>query len=309
MTGTQKTVNIKIAPTDLTFLKDNKYKLCFAKKVNDTYDVVWQSYDEYLATNSFMWTPVFQLFGTNEFVGNVTVKASTTPVNIELGQQSTMNKDGILSPASTGGPSTAITLVNDYGPIHPGVNQMSTGITGKQLTTPIYVAQDQIALGSDVLTPVEEVQVWFEQNIVTSTMFSDARSNAVTIDVTETNTQTRQYSGGRWNTPSSSDLALAVIPILQIIVYVTGALIAHDLASKIASKLTGVYKDITVDVTSGENNKFTVIYKERNSITAPEQSFLATLMASPLTNDRLMEFTVDSLAQSGVGYYNIEATT
>ncbi len=308
MTGTQKTVNIKIASTDLTFLKDNKYRLCFAKKVNDTFDVVWQSYDEYLATNSFMWTPVFQLFGTNEFVGNVTVKASTTPVNIELGQQSTMNKEGILSPASTGGPSTAITLINDYGPIHPGVNQMSTGITGKQLTTPIYVAQDQIALGSDALTPIEEVQVWFEQNIVTSTMFSDARSNAVTVDMTESNTQTRQYSGGRWSTPSSSDLALAAIPILQIIVYVTGALIAYDLASKIASKLTGVYKDVTVDVTSGEHNKFTVIYKERNGITPPEQSFLATLMASPLTNDTLMEFTVESLAQSGVGYYSMEAT-
>ncbi len=96
--------------------------------------------------------------------------------------------------------------------------------------------------------------------------------------------------------------------ILQIILYATGAIIAQDLASKIASKLTGVYKDITVEVTTGENNKVTVTYHERQDLTPPEQRFLATLMTSPIT-DILMEFTVESLAQSGVGYTSMEAYT
>ena len=97
MTGTQKTVNIKIAPTDLTFLKDNKYRLCFAKKVNDTYDVVGQSYDEDLATNSFMWTPVFQLFGTNECVGIHAAKIGTRFEPLEPIRQGVRQRFGELS--------------------------------------------------------------------------------------------------------------------------------------------------------------------------------------------------------------------
>ncbi len=310
MAGTQKTVNITITSDDLTFLKDNQYRLCFAKKVNNTFDVVWQSYQEYLDNNSFLWTPVYQLFGSNEFAGDVLVKVQTNTVNIDLNQQATLDKEGVLGPASTGGTTTGITLVNNYGPIHPGLNQLSTGIGGTQESTPIYVAPDQIALGSDLLTPIDEVLVWFEQNIETSTMFSDARTRSTTIDMTNTNTQTRLYSGGKWTTPSASDLAVGVAPlILQIILYATGAIIAQDLASKIASKLTGVYKDITVDVKSGENKQFTVTYNERQGLTASEKSFNATLLTSNVFTDTLMEYTVESLAQSGVGYTSMKANT
>lgn len=309
MTGTQKIANITIAKQDLETLKGNKYRMCFAKKVNNTFNVVWQSYDDYLNTNSFLWTPVYQLFGSNLFKGDLTVEVATNAVNIGLGQQATLDSAGVLGDPSTGGPSTAITMVNDFGPIHPGVKQLSTGILGTQTSTPIYVAQNQIVTGSDTLTPKEEVMVWFEQNIETSTMFSDARSNATTIDLTKSNTGARLYSDGKWTTPSASDLAMGDnLMILQIIVYVTGALIAYDLASKIASKLTGVYKDITVDVASGDQNKFTVTYKEGNGLTSSEQSFLATLMTSTV-NDTLMEFTVESLASFGVGYTRMEANT
>lgn len=309
MAGTQKTVNITITSDDLTFLKDNQYRLCFAKKVNNTFDVVWQSYQEYLDNNSFLWTPVYQLFGSNEFAGDVLVKVQTNTVNIDLNQQATLDKEGVIGPASTGGTTTGITLINNYGPIHPGLNQLSTGIGGTQESTPIYVAPDQIALGSDLLTPIDEVLVWFEQNIETSTMFSDARTNSVTINMTSSNLQTRLYSGGKWSTPSASDLAVGVTPlILQIILYATGAIIAQDLASKIASKLTGVYKDITVDVTTGAENKVKVTYHERQGLTPAEKSFLTTLMTSTI-NDTLMEFTVESLAQSGVGYTKMEAST
>lgn len=308
MAGTEKSVNITIALDDFYTLKDNEFSLCFAKKVGNIFNVVWQSYHDYLRNNIFHWTPVYQLFGTNTFEADVKVRTATDPVNIGLGEQATLDGAGVLGPASTGGKSTGITMVNDYGPIHPGLFQKSTGIMGKKEITPIYVAENQIVKGSVLLTPIETVMVWFEQNIETSTMFSDARSNSVVIDLTKENSQTRQYKDGKWTTPNKNDLALAVIPILTIIVYVTGAVIAYDLASKIASKLTGVYKDITVEVTTGENNKVTVTYHERQDLTPPEQRFLATLMTSPVT-DVLMEFTVDSLAQSGVGYTSMEAYT
>ena len=125
----------------------------------------------------------------------------------------------------------------------------------------------------------------------------------------ETNTQTRLYSSGKWSTPSASDLAVGdVTAILQIIVYVTGAVIAHDLATKIASKLTNVYKTIVVDVTTGENKKVKVVYKERQGLSAAEQKIHATLMTGNVI-DKLTEFTVEALALSGVGYTEMNANT
>ncbi|MCP5095870.1 MAG: hypothetical protein GY943_09980 [Chloroflexi bacterium] len=197
-----KSVTIEIDTKDLQFLKQNNYKLCFAKKVgNNDYNVVWQSYTDYLVTNTFSWVPMFQLFGSNVFQDNVEVKVSTNKVPIGLGETATLDSSGVLGNPSSGGPATSITMVNDFGSIHPGVNQLSTGLDGHQISTPIYVAQNGIVQGDAVLTPVELVLVWFEQNIETSTMFSDARSNPVEIDLTNSNTATRLYTGQKWKTP------------------------------------------------------------------------------------------------------------
>ncbi|WP_419710942.1 hypothetical protein [Pseudomonas sp. NFX224] len=201
LAASQKVVTIEIAPGDLTLLKKSGYKLCFAKKVGtEDYNVVWQSYDAYLSNNEFSWTPQYQLFASNVFKENVQVKVSTNIVNIGLGQTSTLDQNGLLSPAVTGGPAVSMTFVNNYAPIHPGINQLSTGIDGNQLSTPIYVAVNQVVTGNTVLTPVETILVWFEQNVQTSTMFSTSRSKAIEIDLTFDNTADRLYEGGEWKT-------------------------------------------------------------------------------------------------------------
>lgn len=201
LAATQKSVTIEIAPDDLTLLKQSGYKLCFAKKVgNEAYNVVWQSYDKYLSNNGFSWTPQYQLFGSNTFQADVTVKVSTNIVTIGLGQQSILSPEGLLGNAVTGGPDISITLDNEYGPIHPGINQLSVGIDGKQVSTPIYVATNQVVTGNTVLTPVETILVWFEQNVQTSTMFSTSRSKAIEIDLTVVNDATRLYEDGAWKT-------------------------------------------------------------------------------------------------------------
>lgn len=198
-----KTVNIQIAPGDLETLKAGHFKLCFAKKVAEgTYNVVWQSYDKYLQNDTFSWTPEYQLFGTNTFEANVTVTVATNSVTIELGEQCVLDAAGELGDPSTNAANpNSITLVNNFGTIHPGLNQLSTGIDGELVSTPIYVAPAPAILGTAVLTPVDKVLVWFEQNIETSTMFSDDRSNPVEIDLTFSSAQTRLYSNQTWSTP------------------------------------------------------------------------------------------------------------
>ncbi|RON44301.1 hypothetical protein BK666_18290 [Pseudomonas frederiksbergensis] len=201
LAATQKTVSIQIDSADLTTLKQNGYKLCFAKKVGtEAYNVVWQSYVQYLSFNDFSWTPQYQLFGTNQFQANVQVRASTNTVNIGLGQQSTLDSSGLLGAAVSGGADTDITLVNNYGAIHPGINQLSTGLDGAQVSTPIYVATNQVVTGQVTLKPVETILVWFEQNVQTSTMFSTSRSNAIEVDLTNVNSAARLYVGGVWKT-------------------------------------------------------------------------------------------------------------
>lgn len=153
---------------------------------------------KYLATNTFSWTPQYQLFGSNTFKDNIQVDVSTNIVDIGLNETSILDERGILGSPKTGGVITAVTLVNDYGSIHPGLNQLSTGIDGRQNSTPIYVAPETMVSGSATLTPVEKVLVWFEQNIETSTIFSTARSRSVEIDLTTSNSATRKYQGQEW---------------------------------------------------------------------------------------------------------------
>ena len=58
LAATQKIVTIEIADADLTLLKKSGYKLCFAKKVGTAdYNVVWQSYVQYLSNNEFGCNP------------------------------------------------------------------------------------------------------------------------------------------------------------------------------------------------------------------------------------------------------------
>lgn len=202
LAAVQKTVRIEIALNDLKDLKDGGYRLCFAKKVAEgDYNVVWQSYAKYLATNTFSWTPQYQLFGSNTYKDNIQVDVSTNIVDIGLGETSELDVNGILGDPKTGGKPTAITLVNDYGSIHPGVNQISTGVDGSQVSTPIYVAPKSMVSGAAELTPVESVLVWFEQNITTSTIFSTARSRSVEINLTTVNSARRKYEDQKWITP------------------------------------------------------------------------------------------------------------
>ena len=197
--ASQKQVTIEIAEEDFESLKASNYRLCFAKKVgNEYYNVVWQAYKEYLETNEFSWTPIYQLFGSNLFQDNITVKVSTKPVDIGLGETTILNENGRLLPPTTGGPPTSLNLDNQYGSIHPGVNQLSTGIDGDEVSTPIYVSPAAIVKGETYLTPVEKVLVWFEQKIETSTMFSSSRSLAVEIDLTKVNKATRLYTNQQW---------------------------------------------------------------------------------------------------------------
>ncbi|MFJ8963740.1 hypothetical protein ACIRG5_30565 [Lentzea sp. NPDC102401] len=316
MTDGQKSVEIRIAPDDLDTLKDGKYRLCIAKKVNKTYNVVWQSRpdEDYMESNTFSWEPQYQLFVRNEFENNVSVDVHTGLVDVELGQTVPLDAHGKLGEATTGGPATGITLENGFGSVHPGLSALSIvkGKDGveKRVITPIYVAENPMVKGNDVLTPVEAVQVWFEQDIATSTMFSEARSNVVEIDLTRTDSAVRLYKGEDWSTPKQGALAADAKTILTIVAGLTAAVITHDLATKIASMLTGVYKDIRVDVTQGASkSNVKIVYSERAGLTGTRYHETSLQLLDPSAVDQLTGFALESFESLGVGYRTLTATS
>lgn len=201
-----KKVRIDIAVEDIGTLKSNGYSLCVAKKVlgggsGDGYTVVWQSSTRYLATNDLSWTPQYALFGGNRFDSGGQVRATTNQQAVGLGQRCVLDRNGVLQPPATGGPATAITLANDYGSIHAGLSQMINWLDGGIRMVPMHLAPRASVVGEEPLTPVEQVLIWFEQYITTSTMFSTARPNAVEVDMSRTDRAAVRYSNGRWSTP------------------------------------------------------------------------------------------------------------
>lgn len=197
----KKEIQIEIDGEMLDHLKDNDYKLCIAKKVGSfDYNVVWQSFKNYSEVNNFSWIPEYEVFCSNIFEDSLKVKTSCLPVTIGLGEMTTLSKNYRLSPAVTGGTKTALNLKNEYGAVHPGVNQLSMGIDGKKVSTPIYVAQKEALSGNIELTPKEKVLVWFEQDIETEMMFSTARSKSTEVDLSKQNAVRLLYDADeQWN--------------------------------------------------------------------------------------------------------------
>lgn len=127
------------------------------------------------------------------FVIEVKVIVACNPVMVNLGEFVTLDKYEVLSEPVTGSNPTAMTLINEMGETHPVVNQLCIKPDGTMESKPIYAAEEAMFQGECQLMPKEKVQVWFEQNIETDTMFSKARSKAVEIDLTLKNSATVLY--------------------------------------------------------------------------------------------------------------------
>ncbi|MFB9266372.1 hypothetical protein ACFFWD_24990 [Bradyrhizobium erythrophlei] len=197
----QKTVQIEIAQQDVTFLKANANQLCFARKVNDIYNVVWRASGGFLTSNRFTYSPKYELFASNSVTPGEVVRIGTT-LGIRPGEQAVLAESGIFGPPATGGPLDGITLINRFGAIHPGLRCISTGIDGAQIVTPIFVTPQVVVPGDTVLTPADKVLVWFQQVVVQGAVFVQQRiPNAVEIDLTLVNSATRLYRNGGWSQP------------------------------------------------------------------------------------------------------------
>jgi hypothetical protein len=164
--------------------------------------------------------------------------------------------------------------------------------------------------GDVALTPVESVQVWFEQNIETSTMFSSARSKAVQIDLTSVNTAARKYVGGEWITPASDALLTASFDpfgILTIIASLTSQINVSALRAQLLAVVQAIYHDIEVTINAPGGVQIVISFNARHGLTGARQVQTAALLSDPATVDVLCSLTLDTFASMGVGYTEFQA--
>ena len=191
------TLHIQIGVQEIQTLKATGAQMCFARLVNGAYSVVWQASGNFLESNEFSWTEDFALFGTNAFVPGTTVQITTNVVNINSGQEAALSPNGFLGSPTTG-LAGAITLVNQSGPIHPGLNG-SASFNGDQTFSPMFVAASAVGQGPTQIMPEGTIAIWFEPNVASGTMIAQHPQNAFTANlIAATNGVACLYQNGRW---------------------------------------------------------------------------------------------------------------
>ncbi|MEM1323923.1 MAG: hypothetical protein AAGG75_26925 [Bacteroidota bacterium] len=197
----EKSIKVEISPKDLRILKAGEFKLCFAKKVgNNNFNVVWQSYSRYLEINTLSWSPKYEVFCTLSHKYYTPVVINSNSISPEPGYIIVINSAGILELVPSDNPSDGIVVKNEFRPVYIGLSQFSSGIDGQLQATPIYLSPQVPTYSAILLNPIEKVLVWFEQGSQTSTLFSGPVTNAIEVDLTNTNQITLSFANERWST-------------------------------------------------------------------------------------------------------------
>lgn len=196
----RKSLHIQIAKEDLVRLRQQKYNLCFAKKIQGKpYNVIWKALDNmnYSATNVFEWEPQYQVFGIFTFEPNKIVKENTDLKDIYTGEVTLLDREATFSEPRKGRDFSSITAINEFNRIRFGLRQKCL-FAGSSQYAAIYVGDQTDTLDKEVMTPLNTVQVWLERGVSTGMMFTSQRTNVIEVDLSGMSMVTIKYENGTW---------------------------------------------------------------------------------------------------------------
>ncbi|MFW0753901.1 hypothetical protein ACN1C3_03985 [Pseudomonas sp. H11T01] len=197
---------VYIEEEQLKAQKDNKYSLYLAKKVNSNFTVIWKSKGpvatvgnpSYQYRNTFdITTPSFMVNYTNDPVqeGAVTFTSGGRSLAISTGQTTTLDANGIFTPARNGGVSSDV-LINNLLQANP--HEILQDASGNN----IWVNRESgMNIGTATLTPKSEYQLWFGNIQVTGSLIASNLSKLIVVSMLDGQTKTVTYdNSGNWVT-------------------------------------------------------------------------------------------------------------
>ncbi|WP_207284909.1 hypothetical protein [Pseudomonas sp. FW300-N2A2] len=186
--------------------KENNYSLYLAKKVNNDFTVIWQSKGavatvrnpSYQYRNTFdITTPSFNVNFTNDPVqqGDVTFTSGGKNLPISTGQITTLDQNGVFSPAQNGGVKSDI-LINNK--LQGNPHQILLDSDGNN----IWVnRQSGMNIGTATLTPKDQYQLWFGNLQETGSLIAQNLSNPYVATLQNGGSITLTYNdSGDWVT-------------------------------------------------------------------------------------------------------------
>ncbi|KIK52884.1 hypothetical protein GYMLUDRAFT_250863 [Collybiopsis luxurians FD-317 M1] len=189
------TLQVTIDTSQLPDLKKSGYHLCLARKVGDTYNVIWKGDKQFLMSNEFQWTQRYRVFASKAFEEGTLVRAASNEEDIEYKQECLFDEYGVMQSARDDpeGKEGTFDIVNKYGIINFAV---SAEVNGEYSV--IYNTPDAIK-GNVALTPINQVRVWFGLKAETGTMFVDISGEYIDVKYGDKYTKEILYDAdGNW---------------------------------------------------------------------------------------------------------------
>lgn len=195
---------VYIEEAQLIAQKINNYSLFLAKKVNNTFTVIWLSKAPKATTGqpSYQYKNIFDISDASFMVnftsaplqeGDITFTSGGKNLPINTGQITTLNEYGVFSSAKNGGIPGDI-LINNQLPAYPREILLdSTGCS-------IWVdCSGGMKIGATTMTPKNQFQLWFGAAQATGSLIPADVSNFYVATVNDGESQTITYNdSGVW---------------------------------------------------------------------------------------------------------------
>lgn len=199
-----KTLDIEIQDSDLEYLMSRSLNLNIAIKVNGEFNVIWRAIpsSDLTAQMGFQWSPVYQVYGAESPEEFEKVDIETNVNNISLGHDVVLGST-LGSSGAGNNPNGVNFLNNSGGTINAALaQQISLLGSNNPTTTSIFISDVLLDEESILLTPSEEVLVWFGKNTKTGEVFFHQPTDFdITLNFSTVKEFTIKFENMDWDSP------------------------------------------------------------------------------------------------------------
>ncbi|MGY3911207.1 hypothetical protein ACW5XW_11795 [Aeromonas piscicola] len=200
----QKTIIVYIDEKQLVAQKVNNHSLYLARKVNETFTVIWVAKPPLATVNqsTYQYQNIFSIQDASYMVnytnapvqeGDVSFASGGKSLPIAVGQVTKLNQYGVFSAAENDGAPGDVSIDNQ---LQGNPSEMLLDSKGLKLWVNCSGGMNK---GLAAMTPRNEFQLWFGPVQVAGSLIPKSLSNVCTVSVGDGQTETVTYNAeGDW---------------------------------------------------------------------------------------------------------------